>query len=157
MLFIDTPAQRMIRAKLNSFSTFNFQLLPLTFDLRPSIFDFQTSVLPFAFFREKSRFNNLSSGRNPIHIIKNIMKTIRATIDNGEILLQDPLPSTTGRFSALILIEDGSPAILQFPSTRLAKNDFHAEEEFEAIGLRDFFGDPVDERVNWENFFCKEL
>ena len=55
------------------------------------------------------------------------MNIIRATIDNGEILLQDPLPSTTGRFSALIIIEDGSPAILQFPSTRLAKNGFHGD------------------------------
>ena len=84
------------------------------------------------------------------------MQTIRATIDNGEILLQDPLPNTTGRFSALIIIDDGSPAILQFPSTKMSENDFHAEEEFEAIGLRDFFGDSVDERVNWENFFGKE-
>lgn len=85
------------------------------------------------------------------------MQTIRATIDNGEILLQDPLPNTTGRFSALIIIDDGSPAILHFPSTKMGENDSHAEEEFETIGLRDFFGDSVDERVNWESFFGKEL
>ena len=85
------------------------------------------------------------------------MQTIRATIDNGEILLQDPLPNTPGRFSALIIIDDGSPAILQFPSARTGNKDFHAEEEFEAIGFQDLFGDSVDGRVNWETFFGKEL
>lgn len=94
---------------------------------------------------------------SPHSALSRTMQTIRATIENGEILLQDPLPNTTGRFSALIVIDDGAPAILQFPATKLGKKDFQAEEQFEAIGLRDFFGDSVDERINWETFFGKEL
>jgi hypothetical protein len=36
----------------------------------------------------------------------------------------------------------------------MSKNDFHAEEEFELIGLHDFLApDPIDEKINWENFF----
>jgi hypothetical protein len=33
------------------------------------------------------------------------------------------------------------------------ENSLHAEEEFEAIGLRNFFGDSVDEKINWDKYF----
>jgi hypothetical protein len=42
------------------------------------------------------------------------------------------------------------------PAQKLAEEAFTAEEEFEAIGLRDFFRDPVDEGINWEKFFGVE-
>jgi len=64
------------------------------------------------------------------------MRTIRATIENGEILLQAPLPVTTGRVPALLVIEDGC-----------------AEAPFGGIGLRDFFGDFIDDGIDWERYF----
>jgi len=84
------------------------------------------------------------------------MQTIRATIDHGEILLQEPLPNTTGRFAALLVIEDGSSGIMQLPASKLGEKAMQAEEEFEAIGLRDFFGESIDESINWETYFSKE-
>jgi hypothetical protein len=39
------------------------------------------------------------------------------------------------------------------PAQKLAEHSFDAEEEFEAIGLRDFFGDPVDEKIKWDKYF----
>ena len=33
------------------------------------------------------------------------------------------------------------------------EHSFHPEEEFEAIGLRNFFGDSVDEKINWDKYF----
>ena len=33
------------------------------------------------------------------------------------------------------------------------EHSFHPEEAFEAIGLRNFFGDSVDEKINWDKYF----
>lgn len=84
------------------------------------------------------------------------MTTIKATLENGSLLLQEPLPSTKGRFSAVVVISDdmnGPQEPMGFPRQKVTPADITAEEEFEAIGLRDFFGDPVDERIDWEKFF----
>lgn len=81
------------------------------------------------------------------------MTTIKATFDHGNLLLQEPLPATEGRFSALVIIADDPESGGHFPHEKLVPQDFTAEEEFEAIGLRDYFSDPIDARVNWEKFF----
>ena len=33
------------------------------------------------------------------------------------------------------------------------EDSFHHEEAFEAIGLRNFFEDSVDEKINWDKYF----
>ena len=87
------------------------------------------------------------------------MTTIRATLENGNLLLQEPLPKTEGQFSALVIIADDHAANqspLEFPRQKIVPADIPAEKEFEEIGLRDFFGDPIDECINWEAFFSPE-
>ena len=39
------------------------------------------------------------------------------------------------------------------PAHKPGEHSFHPEEEFEAIGLRDFFGDSVDKKINWDKYF----
>ena len=80
------------------------------------------------------------------------MTTIRATLDHGELLLESPLPQLTQKLPALVVISDDTNGH-DLPAQKLAPGVFHGEEDFEAIGLRDFFGDPVDERINWEKYF----
>ncbi len=84
------------------------------------------------------------------------MTAIRATLDNGNLLLDKPLPRTSSRLQAFVIISDDELPQKDLPAQKLAKQDFMAEEEFEAIGLKDFFGDPVDEQINWEKFFSEK-
>jgi hypothetical protein len=84
------------------------------------------------------------------------MTAIRATLDNGNLLLDKPLPRTTSRLQAFVIISDDELPQKGLPAQKLAKQEFSAEEEFEAIGLKDFFGDPVDEQINWEKFFSEK-
>lgn len=81
------------------------------------------------------------------------MTAIKATLHNGNLLLDKPLPKIAARLQALVVISDDDLAPQDFPAQKLAEESFSAGEEFEAIGLRDFFSDPVDERINWEKFF----
>ena len=81
------------------------------------------------------------------------MTTIQATLDHGNLLLDSPLPKFAGRVPALIVISDEGQATQDLPAQKLAEHYFDAEEEFEAIGLRDFFGDPMDEKINWDKYF----
>jgi hypothetical protein len=39
------------------------------------------------------------------------------------------------------------------PAQKSGEPSLHAEEEFEAIGLRNFFGNSVDETINWDKYF----
>jgi hypothetical protein len=39
------------------------------------------------------------------------------------------------------------------PAHKPGEHSFHPEEAFEAIGLRNFFGDSVDEKINWDKYF----
>jgi hypothetical protein len=39
------------------------------------------------------------------------------------------------------------------PAHKPGEHSFQAQEEFEAIGLRNFFGDSVDEKINWDKYF----
>jgi len=39
------------------------------------------------------------------------------------------------------------------PAHKPGEHSFHPEEAFEAIGLIDFFGDSVDEKINWDKYF----
>jgi hypothetical protein len=84
------------------------------------------------------------------------MTAIKATLDNGNLLLDEPLPKIAARLQALVVISDDDLAPQFLPAQKLAEKSFTAEEEFEAAGLRDFFGDPLDERINWEKFFEAE-
>jgi hypothetical protein len=84
------------------------------------------------------------------------MTAIRATLDNGNLLLDKPLPRTSSRLQALVIISDAEHLPQDLPAQKLAGQEFSAEEEFEAIGLKDFFGDPVDEQINWEKFFSEK-
>jgi hypothetical protein len=84
------------------------------------------------------------------------MTAIRATLDNGNLLLDKPLPRTSSRLQAFVIISDDELPQKDLPAQKLAKQEFSAEEEFEAIGLKDFFGDPVDEQINWEKFFSEK-
>jgi len=84
------------------------------------------------------------------------MTAIKATLDNGHLLLDQPLPKISARLQALVVISDNDLPPQVFPDQKLAEKPFTAEEEFEAIGLRDFFSDPVDEGINWEKFFGME-
>ena len=81
------------------------------------------------------------------------MTAIQATLDHGNLLLDSPLPKFAGRVPALIVISDEGQSTHGLPAQKLGDHSFDAEEEFEAIGLRDFFGDPVDEKINWDNYF----
>ena len=81
------------------------------------------------------------------------MTAIKATLDNGNLLLDKPLPKIAARLQALVVISDDNLAPQDLPAQKLAEESFTAEEEFEAIGLRDFFRDPVDEGIHWEKFF----
>jgi len=81
------------------------------------------------------------------------MTAIKATLDNGNLLLDTPLPKFAVRLQALVVISDDDLPPRDLPAQKLAEESFSAEEEFEAIGLRDFFRDPVDEGINWEKFF----
>ena len=82
------------------------------------------------------------------------MQTIRATLDHGNLLLESPLPNLDRPLAALVVIAD-DVATQDFPAQKLTPGQISAEEEFEAIGLRDFFGDPVDEQINWETYFTE--
>ena len=84
------------------------------------------------------------------------MTAIKATLDNGHLLLDHPLPKIAARLQALVVISDDDLPPQGLPAQKLAEEAFTAEEEFEAIGLRDFFCDPVDEGINWEKFFGVE-
>jgi hypothetical protein len=84
------------------------------------------------------------------------MTAIRATLENGNLLLDKPLPRTSSRLQAFVIISDDELPQKDLPAQKLAKQEFSAEEEFEAIGLKDFFGDPVDEQINWEKFFSEK-
>jgi hypothetical protein len=84
------------------------------------------------------------------------MTAIKATLDNGHLLLDHPLPKIAARLQALVVISDDDLPPQGLPAQKLAEEAFTAEEEFEAIGLRDFFHDPVDEGINWEKFFGVE-
>ena len=77
-------------------------------------------------------------------------------MDNGNLLLDKPLPRTSSRLQAFVIISDDELPQKDLPAQKLAKQEFSAEEEFEAIGLKDFFGDPVDEQINWEKFFSEK-
>jgi len=81
------------------------------------------------------------------------MTAIQATLDHGNLLLESPLPKFSGRVPALIVISDEEQTTHALPAQKLGEHSFNAEEEFEAIGLRDFFGDPVDEKINWDKYF----
>jgi hypothetical protein len=84
------------------------------------------------------------------------MTAIHAIIERGSLLLQSPLPVREGKIPAMVVISDESDSGSEatgLPVEKLGQVGFAAEGEFEAIGLRDFFGDPVDEKINWENFF----
>ena len=81
------------------------------------------------------------------------MTAIQATLDHGNLLLDSPLPKFAGRVPALIIISDEGQTTHGLPAQKLAEQSFDAEEEFEAIGLRDFFGDPMDEKINWDKYF----
>jgi hypothetical protein len=81
------------------------------------------------------------------------MTAIKATLDHGNLLLESPLPKFAGRVPALIVISDEEQTTHALPAQKLGEHSFTAEEEFEAIGLRDFFGDPVDEKINWDKYF----
>ena len=81
------------------------------------------------------------------------MTAIQATLDHGNLLLDSPLPKLAGRVPALIIISDEGQTTHGLPAQKLAEHSFDAEEEFEAIGLRDFFGDPMDEKINWDKYF----
>lgn len=87
------------------------------------------------------------------------MTTIKASLEDGNLLLQEPLPRVKGRIPALVILA-GDPTLemasQHLPKQKLGAQTMTAEEEFEAIGFRDFFGDPVDERINWEKFFHAE-
>lgn len=84
------------------------------------------------------------------------MKTVRATLESGQIRLEEPLPLCPGRRAALVVLDvDEQEATLGFPKEKLAPVPPTAEDEFEAIGLRDFFGDPVDEAIAWEDYFTR--
>jgi hypothetical protein len=39
------------------------------------------------------------------------------------------------------------------PTQKSGEHSLHAEAEFEAIGLRNFFGNSVDKKINWDNYF----
>lgn len=82
------------------------------------------------------------------------MTTIRATLDHGELLLESPLPQHGQKLPALVVISDDAEAH-ELPMQKLAPGAFNAEEEFEAIGLRDFFQEPLDENINWEKYFSQ--
>ena len=41
------------------------------------------------------------------------------------------------------------------PKQKLASGIPLSEENFEALGLRDFFCDPVDQAINWEKYFSQ--
>ena len=81
------------------------------------------------------------------------MTAIQATLDCGNLLLDSPLPKLAGRVPVLIVISDEVQATQGAPDQKLAEHSFDTEEEFEAIGLRDFFGDPMDEKINWDKYF----
>jgi hypothetical protein len=85
------------------------------------------------------------------------MTAIRATLDNGNLLLDKPLPLTASRLQALVIISDAEHLPQDLPVQKLAEQEFTAEEEFEAIGLKDFFGDTVDEQINWDIFFGSKI
>ena len=59
------------------------------------------------------------------------MQTIRTTIENGEISLQDPLTHLSGSFPALIVIDGSTSTIIQVPEIERDHKVLHAEEEFE--------------------------
>jgi hypothetical protein len=81
------------------------------------------------------------------------MTAIQATLDHGNLLLDSPLPKFSGRVPALIVISDEGQPTQGLAAQKPAEHSFDAEEEFEAIGLRDFFGDPMDEKINWDKYF----
>lgn len=81
------------------------------------------------------------------------MTAIQATLDHGNLLLDSPLPKFAGRVPALIIISDEVQTTHDLTTQKIAEQSFDAEEEFEAIGLRDFFGDPMDEKINWDKYF----
>ena len=76
------------------------------------------------------------------------MQTIRTTIENEEISLQDPLTHLSAPFPALVVGDDGITTIIQVAAIWRDNKVLHAGEEFEKIGLRDFFGDAINERIN---------
>ncbi len=78
-------------------------------------------------------------------------------MDNGNLLLDKPLPLTASRLQALVIISDAENLPQDLPAQKLAEQEFSAEDEFEAIGLKDFFGDPVDEQINWDIFFGSKI
>ncbi len=74
-------------------------------------------------------------------------------MDNGNLFLDKPLPKTLSRLQAYVIISDDKVPQQNLSAEKNAEHEFSAEEEFEAIGLKDFFGDSVDEQINWEKFF----
>jgi hypothetical protein len=81
------------------------------------------------------------------------MTAIQATLEHGNLLLDSPLPKFAGRVPALIVISDEGQAAHGLPAQKLGEHSSDVEEEFEAIGLRDFFGNPVDKKINWDKYF----
>ena len=81
------------------------------------------------------------------------MTAIQATLEHGNLLLESPLPKFAGRVPALIVISDEEQTTHALPAQKLGEHSFNAEEEFEAIGLKEFFGDPVDEKIKWDKYF----
>jgi hypothetical protein len=50
-------------------------------------------------------------------------------------------------------VRDFSDPFDCLPAQKSGEHSLHAEEEFEAIGLRNFFGDSVDKKINWDKYF----
>ncbi len=84
------------------------------------------------------------------------MTALRATLEDGNLLLENPLLRTVVPQQALLIIFDDETQPLVLPTRKPCGQAFCVEEGFEAIGLKDFFGDVVDEQINWEKFFSEK-
>ncbi len=80
------------------------------------------------------------------------MLAIEASLENGQLVLHEPLPLNTTRARVFILVENQAP-VSAFPAGALHHRPSSPEAEFDALALASWMDDQVDERVDWEAHF----
>ncbi len=71
------------------------------------------------------------------------MSVIKRQMENGTLILKNPLPEMTSRRQAIVVA-----------SQRKQLAEDSGQTEFEQIGLRNFIGASTDEEMDWERFFA---
>ena len=81
------------------------------------------------------------------------MLAIKASYQNGKIILLDAIPEKIKKARLTIVVDPDEPENNNIPAQEFNSNSINSEAEFEAMGLSAFFDEDNDKNINWEDYF----